>query len=301
MRVKPEVSSGLINPDTLLPEEETTEVETDVLLADGQGVVIGGLIQQKDVETQSKVPGVGDWHVVGRLFQNRRVEKRRNEIVVTLLPRIINYPSIQTPREAYAAKRSMTPLLYGPLCRYPRPWDPMLPDAINNPRKCGMCPNWERDRRCPNSCERNGCQCCRPYDPMYPPYETGTPILPGGEHIILPHDEAVEVIPDIVFPSSSSRASLPRPEIRAAVTPALAVTEDLEVSGASTALVNAEKLLEPPKRRKKSHSESKPEKKSKKPNESKKPIKAKKSTRSTHRRLRQSARPSRLPENPFRR
>jgi hypothetical protein len=48
MRIMPEVSSGDVNPDTGLPEEQTTELQTDVMLASGQGVVIGGLIKEND-------------------------------------------------------------------------------------------------------------------------------------------------------------------------------------------------------------------------------------------------------------
>src|SRR5690606_21269919 len=45
MQVRPEVSSGRVNPDTGLPEEETTEVETDVMVQSGHGLIIGGLIK----------------------------------------------------------------------------------------------------------------------------------------------------------------------------------------------------------------------------------------------------------------
>ena len=65
MRVRPEVSDGRINPTTLLPEEETSELETNVLLWDGQGVVIGGLIQERKIETQQKLAVMGSLHGCG--------------------------------------------------------------------------------------------------------------------------------------------------------------------------------------------------------------------------------------------
>ncbi len=58
--VRPEVSSGRINPQTSLPEEETTEVELAVMLPDGRGMVIGGLIKETDIDSQGKVPMLGD-------------------------------------------------------------------------------------------------------------------------------------------------------------------------------------------------------------------------------------------------
>ena len=133
MRVKPEVSSGAINPETGLPEEETTEVETDVLLQSGQGMVIGGLIQEKDSNIQSKIPFLGDLWLVGVLFQRRHIEKTRAEIIVTLLPRVVPYDPVYEAHSYCESHRCQTPLLYGALERYPRPWEPSLPDAIRNP------------------------------------------------------------------------------------------------------------------------------------------------------------------------
>ena len=132
MHVKPKVSSGAVTND--LPEEETTEVETDVLLADGQGIVIGGLIQEKDSNVQSKIPWLGDLWLVGRLFQSQHLEKTRSETIITLMPRVLPYqPEYQIQDEMDVA-RTEAPLLEGPLCRSPRPWEPSLPDAITNPR-----------------------------------------------------------------------------------------------------------------------------------------------------------------------
>ncbi|MHC4180337.1 MAG: hypothetical protein ACYSWU_22775, partial [Planctomycetota bacterium] len=142
MRVRPEVSSGEVNPETTLPEEETTEVETDVLLMDNQGMVIGGLIQEKDSNVQSKIPLLGDIWLIGRLFQRRELEKRRNEIIIALIPRVLPYqPDYQVQHEIETI-RAATPLFQGPLCRYPRPWEPSLPDT-----DCRL-----RDLRCGRAC-----------------------------------------------------------------------------------------------------------------------------------------------------
>jgi type II secretory pathway component GspD/PulD (secretin) len=69
MHVKPEVSSGRINPETGAPDAEIIQVDTDVLLPDGRGMVIGGLIQEEDSTLESKVPVLGNLWLVGRLFQ----------------------------------------------------------------------------------------------------------------------------------------------------------------------------------------------------------------------------------------
>jgi type IV pilus assembly protein PilQ len=134
MRVKPEVSSGQINADTELPEEETTEVATDVLLASGRGIVIGGLIQEKDSNVQSKIPWLGDLRLAGLLFGRREIEKTRSEIIITLMPRVLPYDGEYEVRDQIETSRAATPLFYGPLCRSPRPWEPGLPDAVYRPR-----------------------------------------------------------------------------------------------------------------------------------------------------------------------
>jgi type II secretory pathway component GspD/PulD (secretin) len=132
MRVSPEVSSGEVVDG--LPEEETTSVATDVLLGDGQGIVIGGLIQEKDSNIQSKIPWVGDVWLLGTLFQRRQIEKTRSEVIVALVPRVLPYHDEYALRDQCDTHRAATPLLEGPLCRHPRPWEPRLPDTINNPR-----------------------------------------------------------------------------------------------------------------------------------------------------------------------
>ena len=135
MRIKPEVSTGQVDPETGLPSEETTEVETDILLSSGQGMVIGGLIQEKDSNTQTKVPWLGDLPYVGILFQKRLIEKQRSEIIVTLVPHIQPYEPIVAERNAHGFMRTQDRLTYGPLNRNYRPYEAQLPDTFRNPRR----------------------------------------------------------------------------------------------------------------------------------------------------------------------
>ena len=122
------------DPETGLPSEKTTEVETDVIVASGQGVVIGGLIQERDINTQSKIPWLGDLPYVGVLFQRRQVDKSRAEIIVTLVPHVQPYTPMVACAEQFGFKRAQDRLTYGPLCRYPRPYEPSLSDTFTNPK-----------------------------------------------------------------------------------------------------------------------------------------------------------------------
>ncbi|MEZ6112369.1 MAG: hypothetical protein R3C99_15325 [Pirellulaceae bacterium] len=133
LKVKPEVSTGAINPQTGLPEKGTSEVATDVLLDDGQGIVIGGLIQERDSNTQNKLPWLGELKYVGHLFQRRELAKRRTEVIFVLIPRVMPWGYCACDRDAHDIERATTPLLHGPLHRVPRPWEPRLPDPADNP------------------------------------------------------------------------------------------------------------------------------------------------------------------------
>lgn len=144
MNVRPEVSSGQVNPNTGLPEEKTTELETSVMFHDNQAYVIGGLIQETDTEVQRKLPWLGDLKHVGHLFQRSEIVKRRSEVIVALLPRVMPFDSVTNDNLQLETERTTTPLLYGPLNEYPRPWEPQLPHVDKNPRLLRLPPVVER-------------------------------------------------------------------------------------------------------------------------------------------------------------
>ncbi|MGI9456126.1 MAG: type II secretion system protein GspD [Aeoliella sp.] len=131
MRVAPKVSEGAVNSNTGLPEESTTEVETDAFLADGQGIIIGGLISERDVVNQSKIPVLGDFPYFGVLFERRQAKRTRSEILIALMPHLLPYnPTLQCANDQEVG-RARDPLVHGPLMRYPRPYEARLPDPVN--------------------------------------------------------------------------------------------------------------------------------------------------------------------------
>ncbi len=129
MNVRPEVSDGAINPVTELPDTVTTELETDVMLADGQGMVIGGLIKETDSVKQNKVPYLGNVKGLGWFFRRSEVTKKREEIIIALVPRIQPYDPEWQEFEQGELVRAGVPLMKGPLCRECRPWETVLPDG----------------------------------------------------------------------------------------------------------------------------------------------------------------------------
>ncbi len=135
MTVMPEVSTGRINATSGLPEEETTELTTTVLLQDGKGMVIGGLIQETNRNTQSKVPVLGDIWGIGHLFRRINTSRIRSEIIVVLLPRIVPYSCEYKAYENFELEKAHTPLLENGIYPADRSHlEPELPDSYLNPR-----------------------------------------------------------------------------------------------------------------------------------------------------------------------
>ena len=134
MTVKPEVSDGSVDAQGL-PSSTTTEVETNIMLPDGKGMVIGGLIKEADTVQQQKVPVLGSLWIIGKAFRRNSTTRSRSEIIIVLVPHIIGGPEFDVIRDETEVQQASTPLLHGPLERVPRPWEAKLPDAIENPRK----------------------------------------------------------------------------------------------------------------------------------------------------------------------
>lgn len=65
-------------------------VQTNVILEDGQTVVLGGVFRNTIGNNQSKVPFLGDIPAVGRLFRNDTKTNTKEELLIFVTPRIIN-------------------------------------------------------------------------------------------------------------------------------------------------------------------------------------------------------------------
>jgi len=64
-------------------------VKTRVLVEDGQTLVLGGLISDELQDGDAKVPFLGRVPVVGALFRSDRKNKRKNNLMIFIQPRII--------------------------------------------------------------------------------------------------------------------------------------------------------------------------------------------------------------------
>ena len=94
LKVAPEVSSlDFSNAVTLqgfvIPALSQRRAETEVILKDGESFAIAGLIDNRVVETMSRVPGIGDLPVLGRLFRSRSTQKSTDELLVVITPHFV--------------------------------------------------------------------------------------------------------------------------------------------------------------------------------------------------------------------
>ncbi|HJE03340.1 MAG TPA: type II and III secretion system protein, partial [Aliarcobacter thereius] len=72
------------NPDTL-----KKEISTSVILNNGESVIIGGLIENKNENLEDKVPFLGDIPFIGALFRNQYTKNKKSNLVVIVTPYIV--------------------------------------------------------------------------------------------------------------------------------------------------------------------------------------------------------------------
>jgi general secretion pathway protein D len=64
-------------------------VNTVLRLKDGQTEILGGLIQDQDRASATRLPGLGDIPILGRLFGIQSDTKNKKEIILSITPRIV--------------------------------------------------------------------------------------------------------------------------------------------------------------------------------------------------------------------
>jgi type IV pilus assembly protein PilQ len=72
-----------------VPSIDTREIVTQVLVNDGQTVVLGGILETERRDAENKVPYLGDIPVVGRLFKQTTTTDNKDELLIFVTPRIL--------------------------------------------------------------------------------------------------------------------------------------------------------------------------------------------------------------------
>ncbi|HAT1866730.1 TPA: type IV pilus secretin PilQ [Legionella pneumophila] len=94
-----QINQDTPSPQTFLgvPAIITKEIQTNVLVNNGQTIVLGGIYKQDKNKVINRIPFFGELPVVGILFSNRQITLKNEELLIFITPRIItNALSITT-------------------------------------------------------------------------------------------------------------------------------------------------------------------------------------------------------------
>jgi type IV pilus assembly protein PilQ len=72
-----------------IPSISTNKVETQVLVGNGETIVLGGIFQSETTETVTKTPFLGDLPYIGALFRKTESNDERSELLVFITPKLV--------------------------------------------------------------------------------------------------------------------------------------------------------------------------------------------------------------------
>lgn len=81
-----------------VPTIRKNEVNANILVADGETIVIGGVFSSDTQTSQEKVPFLGDLPILGKAFRRDVTAESKSELLIFLTPRIINNGAITLAR-----------------------------------------------------------------------------------------------------------------------------------------------------------------------------------------------------------
>jgi type IV pilus assembly protein PilQ len=67
----------------------TKRVKTQVLVENGGTVVIGGIFEMEETDSENKIPFLGDVPVLGNFFKTRTNESKKREMLIFITPKVI--------------------------------------------------------------------------------------------------------------------------------------------------------------------------------------------------------------------
>lgn len=99
----------------------TRNAATNLRLKDGETQILAGLISDEDRQSASKVPGLGDLPLIGRLFSSNRDESSKTEIVLLITPHIVRNLTRPNANESEFASGTESSIGAAPLTLRPAP------------------------------------------------------------------------------------------------------------------------------------------------------------------------------------
>jgi len=90
----------------LVPTINKRQTQTEVLVKEGDTLVVGGITQRTDTETTRKVPVLGDIPVIGWLFKSKLTQTNPNrELVIFVTPSIVRRDAPRAGLQSGSASR----------------------------------------------------------------------------------------------------------------------------------------------------------------------------------------------------
>jgi type IV pilus assembly protein PilQ len=81
---------GTVTNQALPPPINTNQVETQVLVDNGQTIVLGGFYKEEKINTMERVPFLGELPLIGAMFRHKGTQDKQTELLVFITPKIIN-------------------------------------------------------------------------------------------------------------------------------------------------------------------------------------------------------------------
>jgi general secretion pathway protein D len=88
--------TSLLQTSTVGPTTTKRSAKTTVLVKSGDTVIIGGMMQETTLKSETKIPLLGDIPLLGYLFKFASNSKKKTNLVILLTPHIIQEPGMVT-------------------------------------------------------------------------------------------------------------------------------------------------------------------------------------------------------------
>ncbi len=105
MIVGVEISSLLADIINGQPVQNQMKTTTNMIVQDGQTLLLGGMLFQTDATVEAKIPLLGDLPLVGGAFRHNRVTRTNNEMLVFLTPHVVDEGTASVPESEVQRKK----------------------------------------------------------------------------------------------------------------------------------------------------------------------------------------------------
>ena len=147
LQVAPEVSAldyanGLTYGGFHVPALSIRKIQTEIELQNKQTFAIAGLLDNRTIQSLSKVPGLGDIPFFGKLFHSRSVEHDNSELLVMVTPELVEptpegqaLPSLDMPEPFMKGTPKVTPGAPQPSSAIPQVRQTLPVEALRSEKK----------------------------------------------------------------------------------------------------------------------------------------------------------------------